>query len=84
MFEVEWTASVPTDDCGDADLDAADTRQKYFRTLESARKYARKVYPDDWFGAVRITECHEELYEPGLPGKYLEYDGDSEFYEGPE
>ena len=82
MFQVEWAESVPVDESGDAVLDCAEYRQKYFTSHKTAWAFAKKVYPKDWFGSVCIAECHEEPYEPGLPGTYLEYDGDAEHYEG--
>ena len=84
LYEVDWVEDMPLDELGDADLDAAVHRQRYFTTIDAARRFAKEVYPSDWFGAVAITECHFELYEPGLPGKYLVYDTDPEYYEGEE
>ena len=84
MYEVEWTTEVPVDECGDADLDNGVTQQKYFRDEDAAKRFAVKVFPSDYFGAVRITECHAEPYEPGRPGTYLEYDGEPQYYEGDE
>lgn len=81
MYEVEWCADCPVDECGDAVIDNADYRQKYFSTRKQADIYARQIAPLDWFGAVKITECHRELYEHGLPGSYIEYDSEPEYVE---
>lgn len=87
-WEVEWCANVPKvkDDDGndteESDLDAADIRIRDFATLEAARTFARQVFPKDWFGSVRITRFHMELYEAGYTAKFKEYDGEPEYYEG--
>ncbi len=81
LFEVEWTSDCPEDECGDLSLDEAVTHQKYFKDKRSAIGFAKRVLPDDFFGAVKLTPCHLEPYEPGLPGSFVEYDGDPEFVE---
>lgn len=81
MYEVEWTSDVPNDECGDAILDAAVTHTRYFKTRAAALRFAAKVLPQDYFGAVAVTECHEEPYEPGSIGTYIEYDSEPEYVE---
>ena len=81
-FEVEWCAGVPKDEDGENDLDSADYRIRDFATIEAARVHAKKVFPKDWFGSVRITPFEMVPYEEGRPAKFKEYSGESEHYEG--
>ena len=81
-FEVEWCAELPGDGFGGADFDRAKFVREDFATLEQARLRAIEVYPRDCCGQVVITEFEMLQYEPGYPGKYAEYIGESEYYTG--
>jgi hypothetical protein len=84
-FEVEWTTDVPEEN-GESDFDAGTVNVKDFRTFEAATAYARKIFPEDFFGSVRITEWESLPYEEGYPGRYKEtvrewfYEGEGEPY----
>ena len=45
MYEVEWIASVPEDEHGDADIDNAEYRRRRFPTMALAEAFAHKVIP---------------------------------------
>lgn len=71
-FEVEWVTHIPLDEFGDRDIDNATHKYHVLRTKDEAIDYARKVYPQDKFGAVMISEmkydeetmCHECVAGP--------------------
>ncbi len=79
-WEVEWCANVPKDEDGENLLDDADYRIKDFLTREAAIKFAKKIFPKDWFGGVKITPFTLVPIEPGYPGLEKEY-GESEYCE---
>ena len=82
LWQIEWITDVPVDEHGDLLVDDATFRQSYFWTREEAMAEARVVLKDDLFGSVAVTPCHLKLYESGMEGFYVEYDGDPEYYEG--
>jgi hypothetical protein len=79
-FEVEWCSKLPVDEFGSSDFDRATMNCVDFATIEDARVFAKEIYPKDMIGEVRITEFEMVPYEPGLPGTYAEYIGESEYY----
>jgi hypothetical protein len=81
-WEVEWCTHIPVLPCGDSDIDNATLKHKDFATEAEAFEFARKVFPQDKFGCVRVTEFWSEFYEQGRPGKYREY-GREEFVDEP-
>lgn len=89
-WEVEWCSHIPRvkddegNDTEEADLDGASIHACDFLTLTVARAFAKKVFPEDQFGCVRITQFEMLPYEPGSRAKYREYIGPSEDYEGEE
>lgn len=62
-WEVEWCAGVPKDENGDSDMDRADDRFAHFKDKGKALAYARKVLPNDAFGAVRVTPIEFVPYD---------------------
>lgn len=87
-WEVEWCSHIPRvkDDDGndteDSDLDNCTLHVRDFMTVEAARAYAKQIFPKDQFGSVRICRFEMLPYEPGSRGKYREYVGEVENYEG--
>lgn len=83
-YEVEWCTNLPVDEFGDSDLDAAEYVHVICPTRKAADAKAREVYPQDQFGAVRITEV--ELVDPygeRIRRTYVwEAIGHSDHYEG--
>jgi hypothetical protein len=71
-YEVEWVESVPNDDCGDADLDRAEHRRKFFKTVEEAREFAKKVIVGKPWECASITPFVEISFE-----QYRDSDGDT-------
>lgn len=89
MFEVGWCAGVPVDENGDSDMDGADDRVRRFETITAAREFARRVFPDDFFGSVSITPVVFEPYDEDHAAEYphvgfWETCGETQYYEGPE
>ena len=84
MFEVEWCTKIPRDENGDADLDRATYRIGMVATREAALALAKKVYPQDQFGCVAVTEMEysDELGD-GVPATFLWLAvADSQHYSG--
>ncbi len=63
MFAVEWCDGVPTDENGDAVMDAADDRVKRFATIEDAREFAMRILLKYFFGSVSITPVEFVAYD---------------------
>jgi hypothetical protein len=76
-FEVEWCFALPiiegTNDCdpGNARYARADFAEK-----SKALAFAKKMLPQDCFGAVQVTEFEMRQFEVGIPAYYREYIGD--------
>lgn len=83
-FEVEWCKELPGDGSGGADFDKAVFVREGYATIEQARIRAKEIYPKDCCGQVVITPFEMAPYEPGLPGTYIEYTGNSEYFTGDE
>jgi hypothetical protein len=66
QFAVNWTTDVPDDGFGGHDFDAGISNTKSFKTLAEAKRFAKKIFPKDFFGEVMIDE---DVFEP-----YDEYD----------
>lgn len=83
-FEVEWCYELPLDEFGDANLDCAKQAVRYVPTHEEALAVAKKVFPKDQFGSVRITPVeYTDPFGDRVPSTYLwEAHGESEFYDG--
>ena len=82
-WEVEWCESIPLDENGDALMDELPMQCRNFLDKESAIKFAKKIYPKDAFGSVRITPFTIEPLSDTWPyGRHMEYTADSEHYEG--
>ncbi len=83
-WEVEWCYELPLDELGDADIDAAKYKRRFFKSIELARIYASVILPQDNFGSLLITPFTVELAEDEYPnaGTRIEYTGDSECYDG--
>ncbi len=86
-FEVEWCPVLPLFEDGSADIDHAQYKREYSKTESGAEVIARRVYPLDKFGAVRITKVewrdqHEGTKYAGLQFRWevisdtKEYTGD--------
>ena len=76
-WEVEWCYSLDGDGSGGVDPDSGKYRYYDFKTKEEALAHAKKVLPEDKWGAVRVTHFHSEFYEEGCPATFREYDGNS-------
>ena len=88
-YEVEWCCDLPTypDDPNTIDTDNAKYVRRDFRTKEDAYAYAKKVFPKDKGGAVRITPFLLERLVDEHPfhiehNCHVEYTADSDYYEG--
>lgn len=82
-FEVEWCSSIPVDEYGDNNLDAAVYHSVYFKTEDEALTYAKSIYPKDQFGSVQITpfEIDRDEHVPTWPEWHY---GESQYYNGEE
>ena len=82
-YEVEWCSHIPELYPGEADHDNAVCHFEDFRTLEEAKAFAKKVYPQDQYGSVRITPFEIVRLSDEYPfGKTREHTADPEYYEG--
>jgi hypothetical protein len=83
-WEVEWCVDVPKiEGTDDIDMDQADYRFADFTTKEEAMEFAKAVYPQDFFGSVRITQFTIEPLSDEWPyGATRVYTADPEHYEG--
>lgn len=86
-YEVEWADYLPLNpETGDAELDLVQYKRRIVRSIDSARKVARQVYPDSTraFGVVMITPV--EFTDPYGDNIYRTFRweaiGDTEYYEG--
>lgn len=59
-FEVEWCDNLPVNEFGDAEMDKATYKRRYFHSKQIAEKFARIVFQHDKFGAVQITPVRLE------------------------
>lgn len=85
-WEVEWCYELPTvEGCNDADIDRAKFSRSMVKSKEAAMELAKKVYPLDKFGAVKITpmeyrddigEGIAALFDWAAAGDSIEYSGD--------
>jgi len=62
-YRVEWCESIPIDENGDGDLDAAVYRRRLFATHTAAIAFAKSVLPRDAFGAVDVTPIRFVAYD---------------------
>lgn len=83
-FSVEYCASVPRNESGDADLDRAVYFERFFKSHGAAMRYAKKVYPKDVFGCVRIASANfVDKYDDGIVFEWVEDESEEpEFYSG--
>lgn len=85
-YEVEWCYEIAFVD-GNPEYGIEPDKCKYaFRDFPNrglARAFAKKIFPKDQFGAVRITPFEIMPQSDEWPyGKTREHTGDSEMYEG--
>ena len=83
-WEVEWCSHIPLNEFGDGDLDRCVMHVKSYKWEQRAREYAKRVFPQDAFGSVRITPMEFVAYAPGDPLTvgFWEATGESTFEEG--
>jgi len=80
LYEVEWCTDMPQDENGDVDFYECTYDQEYLKTQEEAIAFAKKIFPKDLVGEVKIRPGYLELKDPDFPvlGHYLEIDEDAE------
>lgn len=89
-WEVEWCDNLPLNGAGEGLLDKAHYVRRYAGTLREAMQAAKKVYPQDQFGAVRITlvrwiDPHADTEDAGRSSQFrwepiadpIEYSGEA-------
>ncbi len=77
LWESSLAIGVNYDEYGEMAIDDIEYELKYHPNKWAAIKYAAANRKRDHWGAPLISACHWEQYEPGYPGKYIAYDGDS-------
>lgn len=80
-YEVETTVELPPTPEGEPDYDKAIYRRFDCPTKEEAMSLARRLLPNDKWGAVSVTEFVREPFEHGCPVLHKEYVSDPEYVE---
>lgn len=82
-YEVEWVTEFGKEGQDDDFDPIADVKYgtKNFKTHEAAMKFAEEIIKTDEciFHECRVIPWEEQYYEPGRPGKFVEYLNDGEW-----
>lgn len=79
-WEVEWCTHIPLiPGTQDGDLDMATYMRSDFADKAAALAFAAKVFQEDKFGCVRVSQFEMVAWEPGWPKTRREYIGEPEY-----
>lgn len=82
-WEVQWTTDVPLDELGDCIPDAGVDHYEIFPDEAAAWRRAVEVYPNDFWGSVRVAKQILVWDEDSRKPAWQDL-ADADFYDGPD